>query len=83
MTVTVTNVEELGMVSGDATVSYAENGTDAVATYAADGPDAMATWSVSGADMDDFDHRGRRDAHVQGVTQPRTRPTPTLTTSTR
>ena len=55
VTVTVTNVAELGMVSGDATADYAENGTEAVATYTADGPDAAsATWSVSGADMGDF-----------------------------
>ena len=53
VTVTVTNVAELGTVSGDATVSYAENGTDPVGTYTADGPDT-ATWTVSGADMDDF-----------------------------
>ena len=53
VTVTVTNVEELGMVSGEPTVSYAENGTDAVATYTADGP-VSAAWSLSGADMDDF-----------------------------
>ena len=57
--VMVTNVEELGMVSGDATVSYAEDRMEAVATYTADGPDAAsARWSVSGADMDDFDING-------------------------
>ena len=45
------------MVSGDATVSYAENGTEAVATYAADGPDAaMATWSLSGDDIGRLRH---------------------------
>ena len=57
VTVTVTNVEELGMVSGEATADYAENGTDAVATYTADGP-ATAAWTLSGADMDDFDING-------------------------
>ena len=72
VTVTVTNVAELGTVSGDATVSYAENGTDPVGTYTADGPDT-ATWTVSGADMDDFTHRGRRDAHVRRVPQLRGR----------
>ena len=53
VTVTVTNVDELGMVSGDDTVSYAENGTDAVATYTAGGP-ASATWTLSGDDAGDF-----------------------------
>ena len=53
VTITVTNVVELGMVSGDATAEYAENGMEAVATYTADGP-VTAGWSVSGADMDDF-----------------------------
>ena len=54
VTITVTNVVELGMVSGDAPPEYAENGMEAVATYTADGP-VRAGWSVSGADMDDFD----------------------------
>ena len=54
VTITVTNVVELGMVSGDATPEYVENGMGAVATYTADGP-VTAGWSVSGADMDDFD----------------------------
>ena len=54
VTITVTDVVELGMVSSDATAEYAENGMGAVATYAADGP-VTAGWSVSGADMDDFD----------------------------
>ena len=57
VTVTVTNVAELGMVSGDATADYAENDTDAAATYTADVP-VTAAWSVSGADMDDFDING-------------------------
>ena len=55
VTVTVTNVAELGMVSGDASRSYPENGTAAVATYTADGPDAgMASWTLSGDDEGDF-----------------------------
>ena len=54
VTITVTDVVELGMVSSDATAEYAENGMGSVATYAADGP-VTAGWSVSGADMDDFD----------------------------
>ena len=53
VTINVTNVDELGMVSGDATVDYAENGTAAVATYTADGP-ASATWTLSGDDAGDF-----------------------------
>ena len=53
VTITVTNADELGTVSGDVTAEYAENGMDAVATYTADGP-VSAAWSVSGADMDDF-----------------------------
>ena len=55
VTVTVTNVAELGMVSGNATADYAENGMDAVATYTADGPDAgMAAWMLMGDDADAF-----------------------------
>ena len=60
VTVRVTNVDELGMVSGDATVSYAEDRMVAVATYTATGPEAAsANWSLSGADMDDFGINGR------------------------
>ena len=54
VTITVTDVVEVGMVSGDATAEYAENGMGAVATYTADGP-VTAGWSVSGVDMGDFD----------------------------
>ena len=55
VTVTVTNEDELGMVTGDAAANYAENDTDAVATYTASGPDAAsATWSLDGADAGDF-----------------------------
>ena len=57
VTVTVTNVDELGMVSGDDTASYAENGMEAVAAYTADGP-VTAEWSLSGTDADDFDING-------------------------
>ena len=55
--VTVTNVDELGMVSGEATVEYAENGMDAMAAYTADGP-VTAEWSLSGADAGVFDIGG-------------------------
>ena len=55
VTVTVTDENELGTVSGDATANYPENGTIAVATYTADGPDAAsATWTLSGDDAGDF-----------------------------
>ena len=55
VTVTVANVAELGMLSGDSSPSYMENSTMTVATYTADGSMAeMATWSLSGVDMGDF-----------------------------
>ena len=53
VTVTVTNVEEIGMLTGNASVDYPENDTVAVATYTADGPVA-ASWSLGGDDMGDF-----------------------------
>ena len=54
VTVTVTDVGELGMLAGgSATITYMENGTDAVGTYTADGPVA-ASWSVEGDDMGAF-----------------------------
>ena len=53
VTVTVTNVDELGTLMGDASVDYMENGTDAVMTYTADGP-VDASWSVGGDDMGAF-----------------------------
>ena len=53
VTVTVTNVEEIGMLTGNASVDYPENDTVAVETYMADGPVA-ASWSVEGADMGAF-----------------------------
>ena len=53
VTVTVTNVAELGMLTGDASVDYNENGMSAVGTYTADGPVA-AIWSLEGDDMGAF-----------------------------
>ena len=54
--VMVTNVVELGMLSGDGSFSYAEGGTDTVATYTLtaieDGP--TVTWSQDSTDMSDF-----------------------------
>ena len=53
VTITVTNVEGVGMLTGDASDDYAENGTAAVGTYTADGPVA-ASWSLEGDDMGAF-----------------------------
>ena len=53
VTITVTNVEELGMLTGNASDDYAENGTAAVETYTAAGPVA-ASWSLEGDDMGAF-----------------------------
>ena len=56
VTITVTDVDELGMLSGDDSFSYAEGGTDAVGTYTltaiGDGP--TVTWSLDGTDKSDF-----------------------------
>ena len=55
VTVTVVDTTELGMLDGDDTVTYAENGTAAVDTYTVDGPMAdSATWSLEGDDMAQF-----------------------------
>ena len=53
VTVMVTDVEELGTLSGDSRHSYMENGEDAVATYTPSGPDT-ATWSLEGTDKGYF-----------------------------
>ena len=54
--VMVTNLEELGTLSGPEGVidDYAENGTGAVGTYSTDGP-VDAIWSLEGDDAGDFD----------------------------
>ncbi|MDE2802854.1 MAG: hypothetical protein OXK21_08225 [Chloroflexota bacterium] len=60
--VTVTNVDEAPviiagglLVTGPASIDYAEDRTDSVATYTALGPDAaFATWSLEGDDAGDF-----------------------------
>ena len=55
VTITVTPVDEMPDVTGDATAEYAENGTGAVATYTATDPEgAMISWSLSGTDADSF-----------------------------
>ena len=79
--VVVTNVNELGRVSGEATADYAENGAAAVATYTTDGP-VSATWTLSGDDAGDFtinggeltfaaspDYEGAADADTNNVYQ--------------
>ncbi len=53
--ITVTNVNEAGTITGPASVSYAENGTDSVATYTATDPESNGiTWSVTGTDAARF-----------------------------
>ena len=56
VTVTVTNVDEVPSIAGDATIEYAENDTRDVATYMVAGPNAASvTWDLEGADAGDFD----------------------------
>ena len=54
--VRVTNVEELGTLSGDPNPSYEEGGVGAVGTYTASGGSMseMANWSLAGDDMGDL-----------------------------
>ncbi len=56
LTVRVTDRNEPPVVSGEASISYAEDRTDPVATYAHNDPDenASITWSLSGPDAGDF-----------------------------
>ena len=57
VTVTVTPVNDAPVVTGDATVRYAENGTAAVAIYTATDPDGdtiTGGLTLSGADAEDF-----------------------------
>ena len=53
VTITVTDVDEAPVITGDAAQNYAENGTAVVGTYTADGPVA-ASWSLEGDDMGAF-----------------------------
>ncbi len=55
VTVTVTDVDELGTITGDASVSYMENGMNAVETYTA--RDAV-TWWLEGDDAGEFSING-------------------------
>ena len=58
MTVMVTNVGELGTLSGlDRVDNYMENGRSTVATYSTDGP-VKATWTLEGDDAGDFSISG-------------------------
>ena len=55
VTISVTGVNEAPTVTGDASVSYAENGGGPVATYTGSDPESEPiTWSLSGADSGDF-----------------------------
>ena len=59
VTITVTDVDEDPVVSGNAAVDYAENGTGMVAAYtAADPENGDIAWSLSGDDADDFEISG-------------------------
>ena len=52
----VTDVNEAPVITGDAALNYAENGTAAVATYSATDPEsATITWSLEGDDAADFE----------------------------
>ena len=56
VTITVTDVDEAPVITGDAAPNYAENGTAAVATYSATDPEsATITWSLEGDDAADFE----------------------------
>ena len=53
--VTVTDVNESGVVTGPTSVNYAENGTTIVAAYSATDPDGDGvTWSVAGTNAARF-----------------------------
>ena len=59
VTITVADVDEDPVVSGNAAIDYAENGTGMVAAYAATDPEnGDIAWSVSGDDADDFEISG-------------------------
>ena len=53
--VTVTNINEAAVISGDASLDYAENRTSTVASYSASDPEGSSvTLSLAGTDMDDL-----------------------------
>ena len=57
VTVTVADVDEAPVITGDVAPNYAENGTAAVATYSATDPESATTttWSLGGDDAADFE----------------------------
>ena len=55
VTITVTDVNEAPVITGQHTIDYPENGTSTVATYTAADPEGLTvTWSLEGDDNDDF-----------------------------
>ena len=55
VTVTVTNVNEAPVVTGETAPSFAENGSNAVASYSATDPERdTLTWSVDNVNDNDF-----------------------------
>ena len=55
VTITVTDVNEAPEVTGQASINYAENGTEPVHTYSASDPESNSiTWSLTGADSSAF-----------------------------
>ena len=55
VTITVTNVDEPPVVTGNSDISYVENGAGTVAAYTeADPENDQITWSLSGDDSGDF-----------------------------
>ena len=56
VTVTVTEVDELGALSGPGSFTQAEGGTDAMETYTLSGGDGTSTvsWTLAGADASHF-----------------------------
>ena len=55
VTITVTDVDEDPEMTGQASINYAENGTEPVHTYAANDPESgTITWKVAGADSSAF-----------------------------
>ena len=59
VTIMVIDVDEVPTIEGDATIDYAENGTDDVATYTAMDPEGTEfSWALSGIDAGVFDISG-------------------------
>ena len=55
VTITVTDVDEAPVLTGNANISYVDGGTDPVSTYTATDPEGQTpTWMLSGDDADDF-----------------------------